>query len=171
MYIQKIIDNSILEAFEFLFKQKPNHIELQQTKKEFEGDVTLVVFPLIRSSKKGPEETAEEIGNYLKNAVSEVDGFNVVKGFLNLSISSDFWLNQFIEAYKIEDFGITKVDAGSGSIENTIEVPLIPATSRGLKFHTAAQELNLISDEFFKLRNHNPEFKNKIKEIKDENKA
>jgi hypothetical protein len=65
-------------------------------------------------------------------------------------------------------WGITKVDAGSGTIENTIEVPLIPATDRGLKFHIAAQELNLISDEFFKLRNHNPEFKNKIKEIKDE---
>ena len=64
--------------------------------------------------------------------------------------------------------GYTKVNAGSGSIENTIEVPLIPATNRGLKFHAAAQELNLISDEFFKLRNHNPQFKNKIKEIKDE---
>ena len=51
-------------------------------------------------------------------------------------------------------WGITKIDAGSGSIENTIEVPLIPATDRGLKFHTAAEELNLISDEFFKLPNH-----------------
>ena len=68
-------------------------------------------------------------------------------------------------------WGITKVDAGSGTIENTIEVPLIPATKRGLKFHTAAQELNLISDEFFQLRNHNPEFKKKIKELKDDIKA
>jgi len=65
-------------------------------------------------------------------------------------------------------WGITKVDAGSGTIENTIEVPLIPATDRGLKFHAAAQELNLISDDFFKLRNHNQEFKKKINEIKDE---
>ena len=63
---------------------------------------------------------------------------------------------------------LQKYNAGTGSIENTIEVPLIPATDRGLKFHAAAQELNLISDEFFKLRNHNPQFKNKIKEIKDE---
>ena len=68
-------------------------------------------------------------------------------------------------------WGIVKVSAGTGSIENTIEVPLIPATDRGLKFHTAAQELNLISDEFFKLRNHNPEFKNHIKELKDEIKS
>ena len=68
-------------------------------------------------------------------------------------------------------WGIVKVSAGTGSIENTIEVPLVPATDRGLKFHEAAQELNLISDEFFKLRNHNPEFKNQIKELKDEIKA
>ncbi len=68
-------------------------------------------------------------------------------------------------------WGITKVDAGSGSIKNTLEVPLVPATYRGLKFHSAAQELNLISDEFFKLRNHNPRFKSKIKELKDEIKS
>ena len=65
-------------------------------------------------------------------------------------------------------WGITKVDAGSGTIENTIEVPLVPATNRGLKFDAAAQELNLISDEFFKLRNHNPRFKNTIKELKND---
>ena len=81
-------------------------------------------------------------------------------------------LNERLKAVSEEGgWGITKVNAGSGTIENTIEVPLIPATSRGLKFHTAAQELNLISDEFFKLRNHNPQFKNKIKEIKDNIKA
>ena len=78
-------------------------------------------------------------------------------------------LNERLKAVNEEGgWGITKIDAGSGSIENTLEVPLVPATDRGLKFHAAAQELNLISDEFFKLRNHNPEFKNKIKEIKDE---
>ena len=62
------------------------------------------------------------------------------------------------------------MDAGSGSIENTLEVPLVPATYRGLKFHTAAQELNLISDEFFKLRNHNPQFKNLDKRTQRGNK-
>ncbi len=78
-------------------------------------------------------------------------------------------LNDRLKAVKEEGgWGITKINAGSGSIENTLEVPLIPATDRGLKFHAAAQELNLISEDFFKLRNHNPQFKNKIKEIKDE---
>ena len=81
-------------------------------------------------------------------------------------------LNERLKAVDEEGgWGITKVDAGSGSIENTLEVPLVPATYRGLKFHTAAQELNLISDEFFKLRNHNPQFKNKIKELKEEIKS
>ena len=81
-------------------------------------------------------------------------------------------LNERLKAVAEEGgWGITKVDAGSGSIENTLEVPLVPATYRGLKFHTAAQELNLISDEFFKLRNHNPQFKNKIKELKEEIKS
>ena len=65
-------------------------------------------------------------------------------------------------------WGIVKVDAGSGSIENTLEVPLIPSTGKGLKFHAAAEEISLISEEFFKLRNHNSQFKNQIKEIKDQ---
>ncbi len=81
-------------------------------------------------------------------------------------------LNNRLKAVNQEGgWGITKVDAGTGSIENTLEVPLVPATDRGLKFHTAAQELNLISDEFFKLRNHNPQFKSKIKELKSEIKS
>ena len=64
-------------------------------------------------------------------------------------------------------WGITKVQSGTGSIENTIEVPLVPATNKGLKFDTAAKELGVISDKFFKLRNHNPQFKNSIKKLKD----
>ncbi len=66
------------------------------------------------------------------------------------------------------EWGIIKVQSGTGSIENTIEVPLVPETKRGLKFDAAAKELQIISDEFFKLRNHNPQFKDKIKELKDE---
>ena len=68
-------------------------------------------------------------------------------------------------------WGIIKVQSGTGSIENTIEVPLIPATDRGLKFHTAAEELQVINDEFFKLRNHNSNFKTSIKGLKNEIKS
>ena len=109
--IEEILHAEIEKCLSELYSAEKEDIQFQKTRKEFEGDVTLVVFPLIRSSKKGPEETAEEIGNYLKKAVSEVDGFNVVKGFLNLSISSDFWLNQFIAAYNAENFGFVEVDA------------------------------------------------------------
>ena len=65
-------------------------------------------------------------------------------------------------------WGIVTVSAGTGSIENTIEVPLVPETDRGLKFHAAAEQLKEINDKFFKLRNHNPQFKNSIKELKSE---
>ncbi|MDC3000250.1 ABC transporter permease subunit [Candidatus Pelagibacter sp.] len=65
-------------------------------------------------------------------------------------------------------WGIVTVSAGTGSIENTIEVPLVPETDRGLKFNAAAEQLKKINDKFFKLRNHNPQFKNAIKELKSE---
>ena len=65
-------------------------------------------------------------------------------------------------------WGIIKVQSGTGSIENTLEVPLVPATDKGLKFHVAADELKVINDKFFKLRNHNLQFKNSIKELKEE---
>ena len=65
-------------------------------------------------------------------------------------------------------WGIVTVSAGTGSIENTIEVPLVPETDRGLKFHAAAEQLKKINDKFFKLRNHNPQFKKAIKELKSE---
>ena len=107
MYIQKIIDNSILEAFEFLFRQKPNHIELQQTKKEFEGDITLVVFPYVKQLKMNPKEIAEKIGNYLLDSKS-VDSFNVVSGFLNLSIADKNYLDFFNSVKNDPKYGYSK---------------------------------------------------------------
>ena len=81
-------------------------------------------------------------------------------------------LNERRKAVKEQGgWGIVKVSSGTGSIENTLEVPLVPETDRGLKFDAAAKELNLISDEFFKLRNHNPQFKTQIQNIKSEIKA
>ncbi len=68
-------------------------------------------------------------------------------------------------------WGIVTIDTGSGSIENTIEIPTAPQTIKGLKFHAAAKELSLINDKFFKLRNHNPLFKSSIKQLKDDIKA
>ena len=81
-------------------------------------------------------------------------------------------LNKRLQAVKEQgDWGITTVSAGTGTIENTFEVPLIPSTDRVLKFNAASEELKIIDEEFFKLRNHNPQFKNSVKKIKDEIKA
>ncbi|HBF19911.1 MAG: arginine--tRNA ligase [Owenweeksia sp.] len=79
--------------------------DLQQTRKEFEGDLTLVVFPYLKSSRKGPEQTGADIGNYLVEKVDEVSGFNVVKGFLNLVISDDFWLHKLKQIAAEENYG------------------------------------------------------------------
>ncbi|SOD18911.1 arginine--tRNA ligase [Pedobacter xixiisoli] len=72
-----------------------NIINIQETRKEFEGQVTIVVFPFVRFSKKSPEETANDIGTYLQQNVAEVEGFNVVKGFLNLVIAESYWIKLF----------------------------------------------------------------------------
>ena len=69
-------------------------VNLQETRKEFEGQVTLVTFPYTKVSRKGPEQTGTEIGEYLQNALPEIAAFNVVKGFLNISISDKFWINK-----------------------------------------------------------------------------
>jgi arginyl-tRNA synthetase len=80
-------------------------IQLQKTRKEFEGDVTVVVFPLLKASKKSPEQTANELGQYLKDNLKEVDNFNVIKGFLNLSISNSYWLKFLEYAHTLTNFG------------------------------------------------------------------
>ena len=100
--IEEILKPEIEKCLAELYSATDQSIQFQKTRKDFEGDVTLVVFPLLRASRKGPEPTAEEIGNYLKSKVDEVNGFNVVKGFLNLEISAEFWYNQFVAAYNTD---------------------------------------------------------------------
>jgi arginyl-tRNA synthetase len=82
-----------------------NTWQYQKTRKEFEGDITLVVFPLLRMSKKGPEQTGEEIGLFLKEKLEIVTGFNTVKGFLNIEVSDAYWLKSFDTAFKETEFG------------------------------------------------------------------
>ena len=88
--------------------------QLQKTKKEFEGHLTLVVFPFVKMSRKSPELTATEIGDYLvANASEVVAGYNVVKGFLNLTISSQCWLNLLVDIQNDEHYGIQLVTEDS----------------------------------------------------------
>src|ERR1035437_7727509 len=96
--IENILTEKTIEAIKALFEQSisPNQVTLQKTKTEFEGDITLLVFPLTKVSKKSPEQTAEAIGNYLKENVKEVTAYNVVKGFLNLVIADSYWTNYLL---------------------------------------------------------------------------
>lgn len=80
-------------------------ITLQETRKEFEGQITVVTFPFTRFSKKSPEQTGAEIGEYLKSKLTEVSGFNVIRGFLNLSIANEFWLKIFTEKISAPGYG------------------------------------------------------------------
>lgn len=82
-----------------------NLIQLQPTRKEFEGDVTLVAFPLLKTSRKAPEATAAEIGQWLADNCSEVSGFNVVKGFLNIKLSGSFWAGVLSDIAATPDYG------------------------------------------------------------------
>ncbi len=85
-------------------------VQVQQTRSEFEGQLTVVVFPLLRITKKSPEQTGEEIGAYLKdNLKGVVDGYNVVKGFLNLVISSENWVDILNAINTEENFGFVPV--------------------------------------------------------------
>ena len=78
------------EAISELYGISEFDISFEQTNPKFEGDLTLVVFPFLKYSKKRPEDTAEEIGNYLTKQVHEIKSFNIVKGFLNIQFSDEY---------------------------------------------------------------------------------
>jgi arginyl-tRNA synthetase len=104
------LQEAVIKAIETLYGQTvtPEQLSLQKTKKEFEGHYTLVVFPFLKMSKKGPEQTAREIGEWLKANAGEISRFNVIKGFLNLSIATPCWLELLNEVNSTEDYGIRK---------------------------------------------------------------
>lgn len=88
-------------------------VQLQKTKKEFEGHITLVVFPFVKISRKSPEQTANEIGAYLKENNDTVEAFNTIKGFLNLTISSKVWIDLLNDINAQEQYGIAPVTENS----------------------------------------------------------
>ncbi|WP_421895837.1 arginine--tRNA ligase [Marinoscillum sp.] len=106
--IEKELKQEIASAFKslFQFELDVESFSLQPTRKEFEGTHTLVTFSYLKQTKKGPEESGQLIGEYLKNHTSMVSDYNVVKGFLNLSISDATWLAAFDKVHRDENFGI-----------------------------------------------------------------
>ena len=108
MNIETLISNAASEAVKALYGMDATEkmVQLQKTRSEFEGNLTLVVFPFVKAARKSPEQTAEEIGQYMVEHCSAVDKYNVVKGFLNLSVGQGAWL-QLLEAIdKDEHFGM-----------------------------------------------------------------
>ena len=115
MTIEEKIVSSVIDGIKALYGQDatPTQVQLQKTKKEFEGHLTLVVFPFLKMSRKGPEQTAEEIGAYLKENCPAVATYNVIKGFLNLTISSDCWIDLLNDIHTNEAYGISSVNETS----------------------------------------------------------
>ena len=116
MKIEKRLCASVVDAIKALYGQEvpESMVQLQKTKKEFEGLLTLVVFPFLKMSKKGPEQTAQEIGEYLKsNSPELIAAFNAVKGFLNLVIASDCWIELLDSINSDPNFGFTKATEDS----------------------------------------------------------
>ena len=111
MNVEEIVAQSAQKVIENLYGQPVDSklIQLQTTKKEFEGDLTLVVFPFVKMSKKKPEETAEEIGNALVAATPTIEKFNVIKGFLNLVIAQNVWVDTLNAILANDHFGLKEV--------------------------------------------------------------
>ena len=107
MNIEQHISSVVKAAVEALYGEvADSQIQIQKTRKEFEGDYTLVVFPLVKMARKAPEAVATEIGEKVVASASEFCSFNVIKGFLNLSLDPAFWAERFGELSSDENYGV-----------------------------------------------------------------
>ncbi|MCF2709943.1 arginine--tRNA ligase [Bacteroides pyogenes] len=115
MKIEDRLVASVVNGLRTLYGQDvaPELVQLQKTKREFEGHLTLVVFPFLKISRKGPEQTAQEIGEFLKANEAAVAAFNVIKGFLNLTVASAAWIELLNEIHTDGEYGLTKADERS----------------------------------------------------------
>ena len=113
------ISNIAKEAVKALYGVEADDkmIQTQATRKEFEGDITLVAFPLLKMSRKSPEATGAEIGEYIKANEKYVENYNVVKGFLNIKLSEEFWKTTFAQICAAEKFGQLPATGKSVMIE------------------------------------------------------
>mgnify|MGYP001113306728 CR=1 FL=1 len=115
MKIEQQLTEAVVAALRTLYGQEPEaaQVQLQKTKKEFEGHLTLVVFPFLRLSRKKPEETAGEIGRFLKENTDIVADYNVIKGFLNLTVSASKWVELLSDIHADARYGLTAPTAES----------------------------------------------------------
>jgi len=116
MSIQNTISFHVKEAFKTLYNLELETVEFQATRKEFEGDITIVTFPMLRVIKMNPAQLGNDLGDYLVDKVDEVKGFNVVKGFLNIEIADAFFLNFFNEIKDDEAYGFVETEPNGKAI-------------------------------------------------------
>ena len=118
MNIETLINQTTKAALKELynFVAEENQIQIQNTRKDQEGDITVVVFPFLRFSKKPAEETGKEIGEYIMQQVNIVQSFNVIKGFLNLTIANQYWFENLISAYNNAQFGLVLPEVNSETV-------------------------------------------------------
>ena len=118
MKLELIVSKAVVKAVQSLYNVEVSldSVQLQKTKKEFEGDVTVVIFPFVKAARKSPEDTAREIGQFLHDNQALIANFNVIKGFLNLSISQDYWVKQLNEMAN---------QANYGSVQPAADAPLM----------------------------------------------
>jgi arginyl-tRNA synthetase len=115
MNIETQLKGTVIAAVKELYGQEinENQAQVQITRKDLTGDFTIVVFPLLKISKKSPEDTGKDIGEYIKNSLDAVANFNVVKGFLNIELAADYWLNLINDIATQENHGYTEVNDDS----------------------------------------------------------
>lgn len=114
MNVESIISDWCLEGAQAIYGKEvtASQIQIQQTKKDFEGDYTLIVFPFVKLARKSPEAIGQEIGEYLLANVREVSAYNVIKGFLNISLKPEFWASRLNIALGTKNFGFAEPNSG-----------------------------------------------------------
>ena len=110
--INNVIDSVKESVLKFLNISQTVKIVIENTNKDFQGDLTVVVFPLLKFSKKSPEQTAKEIGDYILENELFFENYNVVKGFLNLTLKQNYWLEFFNNWKNDHDYGLNKNSSG-----------------------------------------------------------
>ena len=117
MNIQEVLSDKVKEAVKSIFDKELPNVEFQPTRKDFEGDITIVVFPMLRVVKGNPVQIGEQIGGYLEQHVDAVAGFNVIKGFLNIVINDGFYLDFLNSISSVENFGFVKESKDAVMVE------------------------------------------------------
>ena len=116
MSLPSILSHQVTKAIQSLFEINIDKFEFQATRKDFEGDITLVIFPLLKQLKANPMTLGNQIGQYLVDNVAQVSKFNVVSGFLNIVVNDTFYIDFFNEIYKTQNFGFVAATANDDAV-------------------------------------------------------